>query len=166
MDLNYWILPVAALVPMIVGFIWYHEKVFGTIWMNASGMTPEKMQSGNMAVIFGLAYFFSLLLATAILGMCIHQLGTFQTLVSDPNFGTDGSDAANLYHTFMENYGNNHRDFGHGVVHGIIAGVTFALPIIATNALFERKGWKYIAVNGGYWIVSAALMGGVIGHFA
>lgn len=166
MDLNYWILPVAALIPMILGFVWYHEKVFGKTWMDVAGMTPEKIQSGNMPLIFGTAYVLSLFMATTIMTLCIHQMGVFQLLVADPSFETNGSEVANLYHTFMENYGDKHRSFGHGFVHGITAGIMFAFPVIATNALFERKGWKYILVNGGYWIVCAALMGGLIGQFA
>jgi hypothetical protein len=44
-------------------------------------------------------------------------------------------------------------------------GLFFALPVMGTNALFERKGFKYIAINVGYWTVTLALMGGVICHF-
>jgi len=40
-----------------------------------------------------------------------------------------------------------------------------ALPIVGIPALFERKGFNYIAINAGYWIVSMALMGGVLCAF-
>jgi hypothetical protein len=39
------------------------------------------------------------------------------------------------------------------------------LPILATNALFERKGFKYIAINAAYWIITLAVMGGIICQF-
>jgi hypothetical protein len=32
--------------------------------------------------------------------------------------------------------------------------------------LFERRSWKYIFMNAGYWIVSMMLMGAVICKFA
>ncbi|HRN41812.1 MAG TPA: DUF1761 family protein [Vicingus sp.] len=32
--------------------------------------------------------------------------------------------------------------------------------------MFERKGFKYIAINSGYWIITLGLMGGVICQFA
>ena len=32
------------------------------------------------------------------------------------------------------------------------------LPVIVTNALFERKSFKYMLVNWGYWAVTMALM--------
>tara|TARA_B110000091_G_C13629440_1_gene396476 strand:- start:583 stop:726 length:144 start_codon:yes stop_codon:yes gene_type:complete len=47
-----------------------------------------------------------------------------------------------------------------------LAGVLLALPILATNAMFEAKGFKYIAVNAGYWIISLALMGGIVCQWA
>jgi hypothetical protein len=40
------------------------------------------------------------------------------------------------------------------------------LPVIGTNALFERKSGKYIFINWGYWAVSMTLMGGTICQWA
>ena len=53
MEINFLALLVAALSTLVVGFIWYNPKVFGTIWMKESGMTEEKMKGANMAMIFG-----------------------------------------------------------------------------------------------------------------
>ena len=44
----------AALIPMIMGFIYYHPKVFGRAWMQSLGLTEEDLKKGNMAVVFGL----------------------------------------------------------------------------------------------------------------
>ncbi len=33
MEMNFIALFVAAIITLFVGFIWYHPKVFGTIWM-------------------------------------------------------------------------------------------------------------------------------------
>jgi hypothetical protein len=41
-------------------------------------------------------------------------------------------------------------------------GFLIALPVLATNALFEQKSFKYVAINAGYWIVTLALMAGII----
>ena len=46
--------------------------------------------------------------------------------------------------------------------HGFLGGLFIALPILCTNALFEQKGWKYIWINAGYWIVTMTIMGGII----
>lgn len=54
---------VGALVPMLMGFIWYHPKFFGTAWMHSLGFREEDLQGGNMAVIFGVSYIMSALAA-------------------------------------------------------------------------------------------------------
>jgi len=38
---NWYIIFVAALVPMVMGFVWYNPKVLGTLWMSAAGMSEE-----------------------------------------------------------------------------------------------------------------------------
>ncbi len=149
---NFLFLVIAALVPMIVGFIWYNPKVLGNIWMDAAGMTKEKIEGGNMPLIFGLSFIFALMLAFGMFLLTVHQTHVFSLL-------TDNEEA---FKSFMNSYGENHRSFGHGVFHGTIDGILIALPILATNALFERKGMKYILVNAGYWIVTLALMGGIL----
>lgn len=65
----------------------------------------------------------------------------------------------------MDKYGNNFRTFKHGAFHGTIGGFFFATPVLCINALFERKSFIYIAINAGYWIITLALMGGVICAF-
>jgi hypothetical protein len=41
------------------------------------------------------------------------------------------------------------RTFKHGALHGFLSGLFLALPIIGTNALFERS-FKYTLVTGGF----------------
>jgi hypothetical protein len=165
-ELNYWIIPIAGLVPMIVGFIWYHPKVMGTTWMNVAGMTEEKIKGGNMPLIFGVSFIMACMLASAILQMVIHQLGFQSMLMNQPGFGEEGTEVMVFFQDAMTKYGQDFRTFKHGVLHGVLAGLFFALPILATNSLFERKGWKYILVNSGYWLITLGIMGGVICQFA
>ena len=49
------ILPIAAgaIIPMILGFIWYHPKVFGTVWANGAGLSEEDLKSGNPMIMVG-----------------------------------------------------------------------------------------------------------------
>jgi hypothetical protein len=72
------------------------------------------------------------------------------------------SEGAKYFKDFMSKHGSNFRTFKHGMFHGIMAGLFFVLPVMGTNALFERKGFKYIAVNCGYWILCLGIMGGII----
>lgn len=159
---NYMMIPVAALIPLFVGALWYNPKVFGTAWMKETGMTEEKAQGANMALTFGLTYLFSCFLGVVVMGMSIHQMGVMQLFATQPGFGEAGSQAMNDYEAVMKIVAGRHLNFGHGVLHGVLGGLFAALPIIAVNSLFEMKSWKYIWINVGYWVVSMALMGGVL----
>lgn len=156
MEINFLALIAAAVSALVIGFVWYNPKVFGAAWMKAADMTEEKIKGGNMAKIFALALFFAFLLAFALQFITIHQTGAMGMVGGDP------SQALPSYDAFMADYGTAFRTFKHGALHGTIAGIFIALPIIGTNALFERKGAKYILVNSGYWIVTLAIMGGIV----
>ncbi|MEY3417230.1 MAG: hypothetical protein RL060_1342 [Bacteroidota bacterium] len=163
--INIIIVLAAALIPMVFGFIWYNPKVMGNVWMKAAGLEEEKMKEANMPLIFGLSFLFSFFLAFAMQFMVIHQFHLGSILLGEEGLN-DPNSALGLYvKAFMENYGDNYRTFKHGAFHGFLGGFTLALPMIGTNALFERKGWKYIAVNVGYWTICMTLMGGIICAF-
>ncbi len=157
---------VAALVPTALGFIWYHPKVFGNVWMRSAGLTEEQVKTGNMPLIFGLSLFFSLMLAFNIRGLATHD-GLISGALYYVTDGTMKPDPASEDGKWLEYYQTNlaasNHTFKHGAFHGLfLAGLFLALPIIATGALFERKGWKYIAANAGYWVICLALMGGIL----
>ena len=63
MEFNYLAVFVAAIVPLIIGFIWYNPKTFGSVWMKHAEMTEQKMQSANMLKIFGVTLILSFVLA-------------------------------------------------------------------------------------------------------
>jgi hypothetical protein len=50
-----------------------------------------------------------------------------------------------------------------GATAGFLAGFGWVALSIATIALFERRSWKYMLINGGYTTVSFVLMGLIIG---
>jgi hypothetical protein len=47
-------------------------------------------------------------------------------------------------------------------MHGSMAGLFFALPILGINAIFERRGLKYTLLHTGYWVITLGLIGGVL----
>ena len=146
---------VAAVSALIVGFVWYNPKVFGTAWMKAADMDEEKRKGVNMAKIFALALLFAIMLALALPPMVIHQMGALSLAQGD--LGVLPSNEA-----FLNDYSDAFRTFKHGAFHGFMSGLFIALPILGTNALFEHKGAKYIFINSGYWIVTLTIMGGII----
>lgn len=156
MEMNFLAIIAAALSTLVIGFIWYNPKVFGTIWMRESGMTEEKAKNSNMAKVFGMVIFFSLLIAFILNPIVIHQYGALGLIGGDP------SKALPSYAAFMADYGDHYRTFKHGALHGSMTGIFLALPVIGINSMFEQKSWKYILINGGYFIVTLAIMGGIL----
>ena len=124
--------------------------------MQAAGMTEEKIKGGNMAVIFGLALVFAAMLAVLLMQFTNHQWGALGMVGGDPAIAKES------FNTFMGDYETAFRTFKHGALHGTMFGVFGALPIIGTNALFERKSAKYIFINAGYWIVTLGVMGAIL----
>jgi len=157
MQLNFWLIFVAGLIPLITGFTWYHPKVFGHAWMKSAGLTEESLKGGKMALIFGLTYLFGCMLASALMTIVIHQMGVGSVLQGDTS-----TEAQAYMKQFLETYGDRFRTFKHGALHGTISGLFIAMPVLGICALFERKNFKYIAVHTGYWMLTMALMGGIL----
>ena len=160
---NFYLFFLTALIPLAVGAIYYNPKLLGAAWMRANKFGPEGPQGGNMAVIFGMTYLFGLFLSFMLPSFVIHQGGVAASAMTGPGEWTPEATAA--VNAFLADYGDTYRDFGHGAVHGFILSLLGALPIIAINALFERRGWAYIFIHWGYWAVTLTFMGGVLCRF-
>jgi hypothetical protein len=50
-----------------------------------------------------------------------------------------------------------------GATAGLLAGLGWVALGIGIVALFERRSWTYILVNGGYFVVSFTVMGAILG---
>lgn len=135
---NWLAIAVAAIIPMITGFIYYHPKVLGGPWMKANGFTLESVGTGPKPILYGVAVLLSFLLATWL-----------STNVTGP--GQDVAPDGHSYATFQ-----------HGMVHGIVASILIVLPILGTLSIFEKKGWNWVFVNTGYWALTLMMMGGLL----
>ena len=160
MPTNFWMFFIAALIPLAVGAFYYNDNVLGNVWKRTNGFTDADLEGGNMAIIFGLSYLLSILIAFALSGMVIHQGGVLQMMM--PAIAVSGSEAQQTFNNLMAEYGEYHRSFKHGFIHGSFSAVFFGLPLIGINALFERRGWKYVWIHLGYWFITLGLMGGLL----
>ena len=160
MPINFYWFFIAGLIPLVVGAVYYHPKVAGTVWMRVNQFTEEDISKGNMALIFGFAYLLGVIASFFMSYVVIHQGSLFGMMY--PEVMESGSAVQAEFNELMVRYGDNSRSFSHGVIHGIIAALMFAFPIIAINALFERRSWKYVLIHVGYWVIALALVGGTI----
>jgi len=162
MNINPIALLISSIIPMLLGAIWYNTKFgFGHAWMRAAQVTSDGPRH-KMWIVFGITWICSILLAMALLPIVAHQFGVASLLTVQPDFKTEGSVSAELYQRIMDLYGQDYRTFKHGAFHGTLTGFFLATPILTINALFETKGFKYIAINAGYWMLCCGIIGGIM----
>lgn len=46
-EITFFPILIASVVNMIIGFVWYHPRVFGSVWMRMAGITPDMVESGK-----------------------------------------------------------------------------------------------------------------------
>ena len=152
------ILLATAFLPFILGFIWFHPKVFGgNTWYNLA-----KMQGADRSKVSKLnlvsTLIFNFFISFALYNVVVHQMSIFGLVGGDLDNLKTGTAAA-----FLAEYGESYKTFGHGMLHGIFpATAFFVMPILAYVTIFEKKSWRYFFVYLGFWGISLALMGGIL----
>jgi hypothetical protein len=164
--INFLVVILAGLIPMVVGFIWYSKNVMGGVWMRESGYDPTTAKTPNMVVLLGIGLLLSVMISVGLMPSVLHPMGLSSMLADEPALKDPNSELSKTVADLMSKYGSHFRTFKHGMLHGVIMSIFFALPVIGTSALYEQKSAKYVGVHWGYWAVSLALMGGVISAFA
>lgn len=140
-DVNLIAIAVAALVPNIVGAL-YYGPVFGSTWRVALGKTEAELKPTNEGLVYGSAVLLSFLVAfflNFMIGMSHREVG----------------DAAQLIFS-------SPRTFGHGAFHGMAISLMLVAPIITCLGLFHRSKGKAILLNVVYWVICLAIMGGIV----
>ena len=156
METNWIAILLAALSTLVVGFIWYNPKVFGTIWMKETGITMDPEKKPNMFLMLGVSLIYAFMISLILQFNVIHQFGASSMT------GGNIANAKPSYAAFMSDYGDAFRTFKHGVFHGFLVGQVLALPALGRNALYEKRSFRYVLVTGGFWIVCFMVMGGII----
>lgn len=160
-QLNFYWLFISALIPLLVGFVYYNPKLLGSAWLRAAGITDEEARQGSMIKICLLTYLFSLFVSYIIFLFSVHQSSVFQLFMSEI-LANSNAEMTTYYEEFMATYGDKHRTFGHGVIHGVELTFFMGLGLIGINTLFERRPMSYLWIHLGFWVICGALMGGVL----
>ncbi len=159
---NWFIIPIIAFLPLILGFVWYHPKVLGNKLAQINNEPLIQNRSvGKMLLI----YLLSILLAYILTLMSVHQSAIFQLFFMDPDLANDSSQYSVFINEFMEKYGDRHRSFGHGLIHGAEASLLFGLAFFGITTLMQNKPLKLIWIHLGFWIVCCSLMAGLSCEF-
>ncbi|MEL7447526.1 MAG: DUF1761 domain-containing protein, partial [Pseudomonadota bacterium] len=130
-DVNWLGVVLAALGGFVVGGIWY-GPIMGKKWMGAVGLTEDQIKDGNMGVIYGGAFAFSLLASWT------------------------------LAHTFQSYEVNDiELSFFVKVITAFGVALGFIVPALGTNYLFSQKGKALFFIDAGYWLLFYTAMGAV-----
>ena len=133
-DVNWIGIVLAALAGFVVGGIWYGPGM-GKKWMGAVGLTEEQIKQGNMPLIYGGAFMFSIVAAWTL----AHTFASYSAA------GAELSVAAKVMTAFG-------------------AALGFIVPAIGTNYLFSQKGKALFFIDAAYWLLFYTAMGCVLAY--
>ncbi len=137
-EVNYVAVVVAAVVSMVVGFLWYSPMVLGKPWMKLKGYTSEtlKKEQAKMAKFYAVSFVLALVTAY----MLSHVMILSQEFYGYPEMQT-------------------------GLTTAFFIWVGFILPVQTADQIFGEKNWALLAINTGFQLVSLVLMALVIAYF-
>ncbi|MBC7523858.1 MAG: DUF1761 domain-containing protein [Flavobacterium sp.] len=158
MNYNFPIILLAAFSSLLVGFVWYNPKVFGTIWMRETKVEMDGTEKKGMFKLLILHFIYSIFVAVTLHPIVIHQMGAM-SMVGGPMMAEKTLPS---YTNFMNDYGTAFRTFKHGALHGFLTGLFFVFPLVGITSLYEKRSFKYVLITAGYWIVSLMIMGAII----
>lgn len=63
MTINWPAVLAATVAAFVLGGLWYSPILFAKAWQRAAGVSDEALRTASMPVVFGLAFFFTLVMA-------------------------------------------------------------------------------------------------------
>ena len=134
MEINWLAIGLATLVPTAVGALWY-GPIFGKAWIKSTGKTEEELMEGfNVARVMITNLILGFFIALSIWG-----------LIKGMHRGSD-----------------HPAWFGHGALHGAMLGLFLVVPPMVIMAQYDRKSVVNVLLGVGYWVLTCALIGGIV----
>ena len=144
-NLNWFAIIVAGLIPTVMGYLWY-GPILGKQWIASTGKTEDwYREQGGMPTIMGISIVLSIVLAWT---LKIFILTTHGDLLVDCMNVVEGL--------------GSHKTFGHGALHGAMYSAFWLIPVFVINGMFERRGPKNYWIHIAYWVITCAIMGGIL----
>jgi len=132
MDEVNWLSMVLATITPMLIGFFYYHKAV----FGKAWMDSTSMADtkGKKIITFGVSIVLSFLLSLLLL-----------------NFNNDGINQEGDFDTFR-----------HGAWHGTVIAIAIVTPVLVINGFFRQKAWKNILIDIFYWIITLALMGGIL----
>ncbi len=162
---NWYIIFFTAFLPLIIGYIWYHPKVFGTRLSKLSGTELSEIGVAKNIKRTLSIYGFGILISYMVLILSVHQIAPHLLFLGEPQMTDPNYEAHAFLKNFLEQFGDRHRTFGHGVIHGFEIGLFWSVAILGSAAFVEGKALKKSWIHIGFWVLNCILIGGVLGAY-
>lgn len=135
-EVNYLAVLVAAVVSMIVGFLWYSPQVLGKPWARERGLSQDDIKKAQkeMGVLYAVSFVVALVTSYVL----------FHVMVMAQNF----------FH---------YSPLATGITSGFWMWLGFIMPVQVTATIFAGKNWKLLGIDTGYQFLSILAMGVVLG---
>lgn len=123
-----WPILAAGISSVLIGWIWYHPRVFGTTWMRLSNITPEMAERGK-----------KMMPLYALLALCASMLVAYVM-----NYVGIAFQIYDWVGAIFEL--------------ALWCWLGFVVPIMLGQILWEQKPFKLYLINILYWLVSFIAM--------
>ncbi len=130
-QVNYFAVLLAAIVSMVVGFLWYSPFLLGKPWMKEMGYTPDSIKKAQkeMGKLYALSFIVALITAYVLSHVMTLSMNFFQT-----------SELSTALNTAFWMW------------------LGFVMPVQVTNTIFSDKNWKLFGINTGHQLTSLVVM--------
>lgn len=159
MNLNYLAFFLISFIPLLIAAYWYNPNSIISKWSGITFVNPIQLSKGKILLCFILCF----TLVYGYINLIIHQMGFYELFFTDIMKGSE--EAQVIVDTFLAKYGDKHRHFGHGALHGIINAFVFALPFIGIHAILENKSRRVVIHHFSFWLITSIILGGFISQF-
>mgnify|MGYP003394409019 FL=1 len=135
-DVNYLAVLIAAIVSMVLGFLWYSPMVVGKQWMKLKGYTAEslKKEQKEMSKFYALSFVLALVTAYVLTHVMAMAMNFF-----------------------------NYTPLSTGLTSAFWMWLGFVMPVQASAQIFGEKKWGLLVIDSGYQLLSLLGMGAVLG---
>ncbi len=124
---------VSSCIPLLVGYIYYSKNLAGNAWRTIFNAGEKHISPTSKIMVIVISLIMSFFLS-------------FFLLDFNNGPGQEG----------------DFDTFAHGAWHGCFIAIIIGMPFLFMNGLFEFKKIKVLFINFLYWLISLALMGGII----
>lgn len=134
-EVNFIAVFLAAIVAMVIGFLWYSPMLLGKPWMKEKGYSSEqlKKEQKEMGKWYGVSFVVALITA--------YVLSLVMTL------------GENFYHQ---------SELSTGITSAFWMWLGFIMPVQMTATIFGGKNFKLFGIDAGYQLASILAMGAVL----